>query len=138
MLLELQDSLPSIDVVLAIFHRVSKHGDREIFLQERSEQEWEFPGGKVELGEELKGALIREVMEEMGVDITSLNLDFMETFEFSYPTVKVFLHCYLLDGDACLDETLTWFKLQDVLDEKFPIIEGSKKIILSLARKLYA
>ncbi len=51
----------------------------EILLQKRPEGRqmgglWEFPGGKVEQGESPESALVRELKEELGVDVDPSNL----------------------------------------------------------------
>lgn len=48
--------------------------DGRVLLQQRPEGKamaglWEFPGGKVESGETPEAALIRELREELGVDV---------------------------------------------------------------------
>jgi 8-oxo-dGTP diphosphatase len=49
--------------------------DRRVLLSQRKggthlEGAWEFPGGKVEAGEDPRAALVRELREELGVDAT--------------------------------------------------------------------
>lgn len=49
--------------------------DRRVLItQRRADQamplQWEFPGGKVELGESPAAALVRELSEELGVGVT--------------------------------------------------------------------
>ena len=51
----------------------------EILLQKRPEGRqlaglWEFPGGKVEIGETPESALVRELEEELGVQIDACDL----------------------------------------------------------------
>lgn len=51
--------------------------------------EWEFVGGKVEAGETLQQALVRECIEEIGVEIT-VNDIFMEV-DHTYPDITIHL-----------------------------------------------
>lgn len=57
-----------INVVAAII----KSGDK-VFITERGHGEfkgkWEFPGGKIELGETGEEAVVREIKEELKADI---------------------------------------------------------------------
>ncbi len=64
---------PIIDVAAAILLRDADQGP-EFLLAQRPEGKvyagyWEFPGGKVEPGESLRQALIRELQEELGITI---------------------------------------------------------------------
>ena len=86
--------MKTIEVVAAII----KKGDK-IFITKRSYGEfadmWEFPGGKIELGETQEQALIREIKEELELDITNLN--YLTTVEYNYPNFHLTMHCFICE-----------------------------------------
>ena len=71
--------------------------DNQIFATQRGygdfKDGWEFPGGKVELGETPEAALVREIREELAVEISVGEL--LTTVEYDYPNFHLTMHCYL-------------------------------------------
>lgn len=76
---------------------ILRQADQEFLLACRPEGKvyagyWEFPGGKVEPGEYVRDALVRELQEEMGITITEA--DPWLTRQFVYPHATVHLNFY--------------------------------------------
>jgi len=91
--------MKQIEVVAAIIRK----GDK-IFATQRGYGDfkdwWEFPGGKMEVGETPEEALKREIREELSAEI-SVD-EFLCTVEYDYPAFHLTMHCYLcsLIGEA--------------------------------------
>ena len=84
--------MKQIEVVAAIIRK----GDK-IFATQRGYGEWqdwwEFPGGKMEVGETPEEALKREIREELSADISVDEL--LTTVAYDYPKFHLTMHCYL-------------------------------------------
>ena len=85
-------NMKQIEVVAAIIRK----GDK-IFATQRGYGEWkdwwEFPGGKMEVGETPEEALVREIREELSAEI-SVD-EYLCTVEYDYPGFHLTMHCYL-------------------------------------------
>lgn len=96
--------MKTIEVVAAIIKQEDK-----IFATQRGYGEfkdfWEFPGGKMEEGETPQLALIREIKEELDIDISVGEL--IDTVEYDYPAFHLTMHCFIcsiLSGEVVLKE----------------------------------
>ena len=110
--------MKQIEVVAAIIRE-----GNTIFATQRGYGEfegmWEFPGGKVEQGEESEDALRREIREELAIDIEVDSL--LCTTEYTYPTFHLVMHCYwchITEGTPQLLEhkSARWLSAQELLD----------------------
>ena len=111
--------MKTIEVVAAVIVR-----DGKILCVQRAEHEkeyisskWEFPGGKVEVGESLEEALVREIREELSVDIEVS--EFLMTVEYTYPDFHLTMHvfkCALQSGEIVLNEhvDMKWLAVEEL------------------------
>ncbi len=98
---------------------------------------YEFPGGKVEPGETESQALIREIKEELGLDIEVSDKYF--TVDHVYPDFKLIMHSYLCQSHSAeiqLHEHVAYqwlavnqFNELDWAAADLPIVESLKRDI---------
>lgn len=84
--------MKTIHVVAAIIEQDSKY-----FATQRGYGEfkdwWEFPGGKIEVGETPQNALKREIEEELNTKISVGQL--LKTVDCDYPAFHLHMQCFL-------------------------------------------
>lgn len=108
--------MKNIEVVAAIIHK-----NDCIFVTQRGYGEfkdrWEFPGGKVEPGESYESALVREIREELDVEIKVQDLFY--TVDCEYPDFHLIMHCFhcvIVMGNIILKEheDARWLKKEEL------------------------
>ena len=124
--------MPTVVVAAIIQDAEGKYLCCKRAARKASGDKWEFPGGKAEPGENLEQALIREVREELAVDISILR-------QFDRTTTgEIDLVCFSAELDdqkptSSTDHSeLRWVRENDLskLDWAEPDIPALKKLLI--------
>ena len=115
-------------------------GDGRVLVAERPAGKsmvglWEFPGGKVETGETPEAALIRELKEELSIDVTAACLAPLSFASYAYDDFHLLMPLYVCrkwDGQiAPLEgQNTQWLRPRDLFD--LPMPPADKPLIAAL------
>ena len=124
-----------INVVAAII--INK---KRILIGKRRDEDigggkWEFPGGKIEIGETISKALERELYEELGIS-AKIGKELMN-YEHMFKTTIyniTFMEIIDYEGEICNNahSEIKWVKFSNLLEYDF--ISGDDRFIQSLIK----
>lgn len=133
--------MKTVRVVAAIIKRKTERGE-EILATQRGHGDykdwWEFPGGKIEGGETPEEALVREIREELDMEIKVGN--YLVTVEYEYPKFHLSMDCFwceIAEGTPHLleHEAAKWLPLHDLRQVKW--LPADIKVVEAIEKKQY-
>ena len=109
------------------------HHEGKILLAQRPEGKdfaglWEFPGGKIEAGESLEAALLRELAEEVNLQLDTHQLSPLLQVTFTYPHKTVSLETLWVEANAAQAQSvkglegqaICWVAIADLKNYRLP------------------
>ncbi len=96
---------------------------------------WEFPGGKVEPGETPEAALIRELKEELDIEVVAKCLAPLSFASHGYPEFHLLMPLFICrrwEGDISplQGQQLSWVRAQKLAGYAMPPADEPLKVVL--------
>jgi len=131
---------PAVHVAVGVI----ENEQGEIFIAQRHPEQhqgdkWEFPGGKVEAGENVQQALQRELKEECGIDVTDMAP--LTVIEHQYKDKRVLLDVWWVlsyGGEVRQLEGQDWCWVDKNQLDAFQFPEANQPIVECIMQSLNA
>ena len=127
------------NIYVAIVALIDWQGKVLISLRDKKNKNspnlWEFPGGKSKINESPDETVVREIKEELSLDINKKSLNPLNFNSYSYDTFHAtifFYICRSLKGIPTSKENqkILWVEINKLKNYKF--LPGSNKFLLDL------
>ena len=94
---------------------------------------WEFPGGKLEAGENVQDALRRELLEELGITVEDAQLWKVEMVDYPHALVRLnFCRVWAWKGELQMREAQS-FSWQQLPVQVSPVLPGTIPVLKMFA-----
>ena len=120
----------SIDVVAAVIMKNDLFLIANRSFEDNSQGIWEFPGGKVEENETFTSALIREIREELSLNIKVGNM--IATINLNKTDKNIYVHYYyavIVSGQISLNVHSEFKWVPHTKLKNFTYIDGDRHIL---------
>jgi 8-oxo-dGTP diphosphatase len=95
---------------------------------------WEFPGGKIEEGEDARAALTRELREELGIEVRESSPWITRVYAYTHATVRLhFFRVTAWDGEPqrLEDQDIKWQRIES--PDVAPMLPANAPVLAALA-----
>ena len=118
---------------------VIERPDGEFLLAQRPEGKpypgyWEFPGGKIEPGEDARAALVRELREELDIEVTAATPWITRVYAYTHATVRLhFFRVTAWEGEPrpLEDQDIRWQRVESI--DVAPMLPANAPVLSALA-----
>ena len=118
---------------------VIERPDGTFLLAQRPEDKpypgyWEFPGGKIEAGEDARAALVRELKEELDITVRASTPWITRVFAYTHATVRLhFFRVTAWDGEPrpLEDQAIAWQRVG--IADVSPMLPANAPVLAALA-----